>query len=350
MKRQLYALVILFSAVLFSNSTRAQDEKVAYQVTCVGFYNLENLFDYWDDPLIKDEEYMPDGQKAWDSTKYANKLANMSKVINEIGTKYTPDGAAVLGVCEIENKGVLEDLVAMPMIKDRNYQIVHFNSPDRRGVDVGFLYQEKYFKLKNACKYPVRFKESPDSRTRDQLVVTGDMDGEDVTVIVCHWPSRWGGSKASEPRRIAAAQVGRRIIDSLQTVNPGTKIILMGDLNDDPNDASVTDYIRAKGKKKKLKEGDMYNTMWNHFKSGNGTLAYRDAWNLFDQILVSQAFLSEDASHYVFHKAEVFKKDWMLQKEGNYAGYPLRTHAGGQYMNGYSDHFPSYIILKKQAN
>ncbi|MCB9223998.1 MAG: endonuclease/exonuclease/phosphatase family protein [Crocinitomicaceae bacterium] len=329
-----------------------ETEKRSYKVTCVGFYNLENLFDYWDDTLINDEEYLPEGAKGWDSTKYHSKLHNMARVVSEIGTKFSPDGAAVLGVCEVENRGVLEDLVAQPELQKRNYKIVHFDSPDRRGVDCGLLYQEKYFKVKNATKYPLSFDSSEGGKsfTRDQLVVTGDMDGEDVTFIVCHWPSRWGGSKASEPRRIAAAQVGRHIIDSLFTVNPDSKIIYMGDLNDDPVNISMTEYIRAKGKKSKLKEGDLYNTMYDHFKRGNGTLAYNDAWNLFDQIAISQAFLDEDAKKYVFHEAVVFRRDWMIQKEGQYAGYPLRTWAGGQWLNGYSDHFPTYIVLKKYAN
>ena len=347
----LFGASLLFLTLTAVNAS-AQDEKQAYKITCVGFYNLENLFDYWDDTLIHDEEYMPDGAKGWDSTKYASKLHNMSKVISEIGTQYTPDGAAVLGVCEVENRGVLEDLVAMPKIKDRDYQIVHFNSPDRRGIDVGLLYQEKYFKFKHANKYPLNFTDDNGKvrHTRDQLVVTGEMDGEDVSIIVCHWPSRWGGQKASEPRRVEAAKVSRVIIDSLIKAEPNAKIILMGDLNDDPVNVSLTDYIRAKGKKGKLKNGDLFNTMWDHYKKGNGTLAYRGAWNLFDQIIISQPFLSDDASSYVFHQSAVYRKEYMIQQEGAYKGYPLRTHAGGKWTNGYSDHFPSYIILKKYAN
>jgi len=348
LKKPLFSALTVLILVLSASATA--QEKTAYKVTCVGFYNLENLFDYEDDTLINDEEYLPDGSKGWDSTRYANKLKNMSRVISEIGTKYTPDGLAVLGVSEIENRRVLEDLVAMPKIKDRKYKIVHFDSPDRRGVDVGLLYQEKYFKLKHATKYPLYMPEDPDSRTRDQLVVTGEMDGEDVTFIVVHWRSRWGGQKASEYKRIAGAKITRHIIDSLFVINPDAKIVFMGDLNDDPINVAVTDYVRAKGKINKLKEGDMFNTMYKHYKNGNGTLAYRDVWNLFDQVIISQSFLSEDASTYIYHAAEVFKRDYMIQTSGTYAGYPLRTHGGGKYTNGYSDHFPAYIVLKKKAN
>jgi hypothetical protein len=316
----------------------------------MAFYNLENLFDYKDDTTIWDEEYMPDGKKAWDSTKYETKLNHMARVIAQIGTKYTPDGPAVLGVCEVENKGVLEDLVEDPQIKKRNYKIVHFDSPDRRGIDVGLLYQEKYFKFKHAEKYPVKFAGSPDKRTRDQLVVSGIMDGEEVNVIVAHWPSRSGGSAASQPRRIDAAKVGRRIVDSLLMVSPAAKIIYMGDLNDDPTNVSVTDYLKAKGKQKKMEKGDLFNTMWEHAKAGTGSLAYRDAWNLFDQIIISKGLMSGDESKYVFHKSVVFWQNFMLNPEGRYKGYPLRTHAAGAYQNGYSDHFPTFIILKKLAN
>lgn len=340
--------LVVFVLGMLSFSSLAQ-EKVNYKIACVGFYNLENLFDYEDDPLIRDEEYMPDSEKAWDSTKYHTKVNHMAKVISRIGTKYTPDGAAMLGVCEVENRGVLEDLVKDPQISERNYKIVHFDSPDKRGIDVGFLYQEKYFKFKHANKYPVTFLDAPEKKTRDQLVISGEMDGEEVNVIVAHWPSRGGGKQKSQPRRIEAAKVGRKIIDSLMTVNPAAKIIYMGDLNDDPVDVSCTDYIKARGKRNNLKKGELYNTMWDYYKAGNGTLAWRDTWNLFDQIIITKSMLAEDASTYVFHKAEVFRENFMIQQMGKYKGYPLRTFAGGLYTNGYSDHFPTYIILKKIA-
>jgi predicted extracellular nuclease len=341
-----FRLISLGLTVLFFIPAFSQ-EKINYKIACVGFYNLENLFDTIDDPLTNDAEFLPGGDYAWDSEKYNNKLHNMSKVISEIGTDLTPDGLAVLGVAEVENKTVLEDLVAMPLIKERNYKIVHYNSPDKRGIDVGFLYQEKYFKLKNSASYRLVFPDELDYFTRDQLVVTGNMDGEDVSIIVAHWPSRRGGQAASEPNRIEAAKLGRKIIDSLFAENPDAKIVLMGDLNDDPINVSVMEYIRAKGKISKMKSGDMYNVMYDHYKNGNGTLAWNDAWNLFDQMIVSEALVSEDVSSYVFHQSYVFRKDYLIQQEGNYKGYPLRTHAGGIYLNGYADHLPVYMIFKK---
>lgn len=327
----------------------AQEAK-QYKIACIGFYNLENLFDTVDDTTINDEDFLPTGSYGWDEVKYNNKLNNLSKVISEMATDVTPDGVAVLGVSEIENKKVLEDLVAMPLIKDRKYKIVHYDSPDRRGIDVGLLYSEKYFKYKYSASYRLVFPDEPDYYTRDQLIVTGEMDGSDVSIIVAHWPSRRGGQTASEPNRIEAAKLGRKIIDSLLTANPSAKIILMGDLNDDPVNVSVMEYIRAKGKVNKMKPGDLYNTMYDHFKNGNGTLAWNDAWNLFDQIIISEGLTSTDASTYVFHKSVVFRKEYLFQQDGNFKGYPLRTHAGGVYLNGYSDHLPVYIVLKKEVN
>ena len=332
----------------FTEASFGQDGK-AYKVACVGFYNLENLFDIQDDPTIRDEDFTPDGSYAWGSEKYTNKLHNMAEVIADLGTSVSPDGVAVLGVCEVENKKVLEDLVAEEKLKDRDYKIIHYDSPDRRGIDVGLLYQEKYFKPLHSTSYKLTFENDPDYFTRDQLVVTGDMDGDKVSIIVAHWPSRSGGQAASEPRRVDAAKLGRKIIDSLLTVDPNSKIILMGDLNDDPNNKSVKDYIRAKAKIAKMKDGDMYNTMYQKFKQGDCTLAYRDSWNLFDQLIVSQGLIGEDASSYVFHKSYVYSKEYLKQKEGRYKGYPKRTHAGGKYLNGYSDHFPVFLVLKKEV-
>lgn len=321
----------------------------SYKVACIGFYNLENLFDTEDDTTIRDEDFTPKGQYAWGAEKYQNKLTNMAHVIADLGTSVSPDGCAVLGVCEVENKKVLEDLVAEEKIKDRAYKIIHYDSPDRRGIDVGFLYQEKYFKPTNSVSHQLNFQSDPDYKTRDQLVVSGEMDGDKVSFIVAHWPSRSGGMEKSQPRRIDAALLGRKIIDSLLAEDPNAKIILMGDLNDDPINKSVKDYIRAKAKVGKMKTGDMYNTMYTKFKQGDCTLAYRDAWNLFDQLIVSEGLVSEDASSYVFHKSYVYSKEYLKQKEGNYKGYPKRTHAGGKYLNGYSDHFPVFLVLKKEV-
>ncbi len=347
MKSYIIGLLTTTFFVLFSSAVLAQEKQ--YKVACVGFYNLENLFDTVDDPNKRDEDFTPDGSYSWGDEKYNNKLKNMAHVIEDMGKEISPDGMAILGVCEVENRKVLEDLVQEQKIKGRDYQIIHEESPDRRGIDVGLLYQAKYFTPTNFKSYELKFPDNPDYFTRDQLVVSGTMDEDRINIIVAHWPSRSGGQAKSEPRRIQAAQLGRKIIDSLLAVDPSSKIILMGDLNDDPVNKSVKDYIRAKAKVKKMKDGDMYNTMYDKYKQGDCTLAYRDAWNLFDQLIISEGLTGNDCSSFVFHKSYVYNKPYLRQKEGLYKGYPKRTHAGGKYLNGYSDHFPVYLVLKKEV-
>lgn len=347
MKSYIIGLLTTTFFVLFSSAVLAQEKQ--YKVACVGFYNLENLFDTVDDPNKRDEDFTPDGSYSWGDEKYKNKLKNMAHVIEDMGKEISPDGMAILGVCEVENRKVLEDLVQEQKIKGRDYQIIHEESPDRRGIDVGLLYQAKYFTPTNFKSYELKFPDNPDYFTRDQLVVSGTMDEDRINIIVAHWPSRSGGQAKSEPRRIQAAQLGRKIIDSLLAVDPSSKIILMGDLNDDPVNKSLKDYIRAKAKVKKMKDGDMYNTMYDKYKQGDCTLAYRDAWNLFDQLIISEGLTGNDCSSFVFHKSYVYNKPYLRQKEGLYKGYPKRTHAGGKYLNGYSDHFPVYLVLKKEV-
>ncbi len=343
-------LVTLIMMVSLPWKVLAQDEQ--YKILCVGFYNLENLFDTIIDPdttLSLRDEFTPKGSMGWNTTKYTNKLNNMSRVISEIGTDQTPDGVVVLGVSEIENREVLEDLVEMPSLKKRNYGIIHFSSPDRRGIDVGLLYQKKYFIPESQTSYTLILPEDSSFKTRDQLLVVGKLDGERMAFIVGHWPSRRGGQQASAHLRNACGDLCRHIVDSLLSIDPNFKIVLMGDLNDDPVDESLTTHLKAGGVLKKLQTGFLFNTMWSHYKSGNGTLAWNDAWNLFDQIVISQGLTSTDPSTYIFHNAYVFKKDYILESEGRFAGYPLRTHAGGVYLNGFSDHLPTYILLKKRT-
>ena len=234
----------------------------------------------------------------------------MAKVISELGTDVTPDGIAMLGVSEIENKSVLEDLVKEESIKNRNYQIVHYDSPDRRGIDVGFLYNPKYFKVESSRSVSLRTIDTT-FYTRDQLLVSGYLHDEKVHVIVTHWPSRSGGEKRSRPRRESAAKLGKMIIDSIQKVEPNAKIIYMGDLNDDPTDSSVKNYLKGNGKQDAVKKDEMYNPWESYYKKGIGTLAYRDAWNLFDQILLSPALIDKDYTSYKLYKSIIFNKTYL---------------------------------------
>lgn len=349
MKKTIY--YFLLTTIIFaqySNPATAQQE-TKYKVAIIGFYNLENLFDTINNiELLNSTEFTPEGMNKWTSKRYHEKLKNMAFVISKIASETTPDGVALLGVSEIENKGVLEDLVKDPQIRDRNYEIVHYDSPDLRGVDVGLLYQPKYFKVTNSRSHRLNMADTS-FRTREQLVVSGLLDGEMIHVIVNHWPSRSGGEKASRPKRNAAADLSRHIVDSLFSIDKNAKILVMGDLNDDPINPSVKDHLRTKGKTDQLLEGDLFNPMYKMYKDGIGSLAYMDTWNLFDQVIISQGLLGEDKTTFKYYNAKVFNKSFLKQEEGAYAGYPLRTFAGGVYMNGYSDHFPVYVTLIKAA-
>jgi hypothetical protein len=340
--------LFLFPLALFSQKEIKPEE---YKVSAIGFYNLENLFDTLDSPTTNDADFLPGGRLAWNTEKYISKQKNMANVVGQLATDLTPDGLALLGVSEIENKKVLEDLVAQPELKSRNYQIVHFDSPDERGIDVGLLYQPKYFTLSGARSIPVPLKDPKTGAqdfTRDILYATGTFDGDKIHVMVGHWPSRRGGESASAWARKAAAGVCRHIVDSLLALDPNSKIVVMGDLNDDPNNKSVSEVLKAKGSTETLKKGELYNTMYDHFKNGNGTLAYRDSWNLFDQMIVSEGFVSKKVGGWQLYKSHVFRQPWLLQKEGAFRGYPFRTFVGDIFINGYSDHLPVYLIFLKK--
>ncbi|MCC6460140.1 MAG: endonuclease/exonuclease/phosphatase family protein [Saprospiraceae bacterium] len=340
--------VLVFATLLFATSLLAQKDE--YKIAAIGFYNLENLFDTLDNPDINDADFLPGGRLHWDNDKYWKKQANMAKVISQLATDKTPDGVAILGVAEIENRVVLEDLVRQPALKDRNYQIVHFDSPDERGIDVGLLYQPKYFTVLSARALPVTLPEKDSSFdfTRDVLYVAGQFDGEPLHVFVNHWPSRSGGESASAWRRAEASRVCRVVVDSLLQTDPNAKIMVMGDLNDDPNNKSVAQVMRAVRSADKMKTGELYNPMYDMFLNGDGTLAYRDAWNLFDQVIVSKGFVWKKAGGWQFFKPAVFRQPWMFQEEGAFRGYPLRTFVGDIFLNGYSDHLPVYLFLVKR--
>jgi len=346
-----FFILFIFSAFQAVFGQEKQ-EKQDFKVITVAFYNLENLFDTKNDPITFDDDRTPDGKDHWTETIYAEKSKNMAFVISQIGEEVAQNSPAILGVAEIENRKVLEDLVNQPSLRQQNYGIVHYDSPDRRGIDVALLYQKDIFKVIKSKAYELMIykPEEPNKRvyTRDQLVVSGMLDGDQVYIIVNHWPSRSGGEAASSYKREAAAALNRRIIDSLQNTAPNAKIMTMGDFNDDPTNTSVKNVLGTKGEKSKVKRLEFFNPMEVIFKTGTGTLAYRDNWNLFDQIIISEPLLDIDFKTYGFYKAGIYNKAFLSNPEGRYKGYPFRSFANGNYTGGYSDHFPVYIYLIKQ--
>lgn len=338
--------LIFLIPILGLGNVQAQ-EKV-YKAACIAFYNVENLFDTIDDPAINDAEYLPKGKNKWNTKKYNKKLSNLGTVISQIGDEYKTNGPVVIGLSEIENTAVLQDLVKTNELKALDYGIIHVDGPDLRGVDVALLYQKKYFTVLNYRSVRLKVPGKEDFFTRDQLVVCGILDGDTIHFIVNHWPSRRGGEKRSAPLRNAAADLCRSQVDSIYRINPNARIIIMGDLNDNPTNASLIEHLKASGQKENAPSG-LFNPMYDMFKKdGLGSNAYRDSWSLFDQMVISTPLLKEDIKGFRFLKTHIFNKNFLAQKEGAFAGYPLRTHVGGQYMGGYSDHFPVYTILVKE--
>lgn len=373
MKKLLLAALV---ALVIAPAVNAQDDAQAkrYNMYGVMFYNLENLFDTINSNGTYDLEFSPSGARQWDGRKYWSKINRMAYAISQMKTSNTPMGPAIIGVSEIENVTVLQDLVRDPQIRDWRLQIAPYHdSPDRRGVDVGVLYNPRYFRVLNVTNQRLseedfaRAREDADDdrkldyewnenfRTRDQICVVGILAGDTVAVMVNHWPSRLGGQEASSPKREAAGYMCRRTIDSLVNVHgDNIGIIFMGDLNDDPMDKACA---KAVGGKRDIDEVDdadeMFNPFWNVLAKGVGTLAYKGQWNLFDQIMCNGFFTKnykgKDKPQLTYLRCEALNRDFLKTQEGDRKGYPLRTYSGGVFLNGYSDHFPTMIYLVKEA-
>jgi len=347
MKRLNLFLVLLLCLVATGSSAQKK-----YSVFGIGFYNLENLFDTCHDEGKRDYEFLPNGSYRWNGLKYTHKLRNMARALADMGTDVLPNvGCALIGVSEIENSKALDDLVAQEPLRARNIKYVHIEGPDRRGVDCAMLYNPSLFKVTGQKLLPYIPAEKKDSGyvTRGFLTVNGEMAGEPVTVIVCHWPSRFAGS----PYRERAAELVCNIKDSIMRESPETKVFVMGDMNDDPTNRSMKDILRARAEIKDVKDGDMYNPWYNILvKQGTGTLTYQGSWNLFDQIVMTPNVLNKDGkkdfSTLKYWKNQIFRRDYLFQTEGRYKGNPKRTHAGGVWLDGYSDHLPVVIYLVKE--
>jgi hypothetical protein len=341
MKRLYFSLCIV---LVFFSSAFAQEKK--YNLYSVAFYNMENLFDTTHDQGKNDYEYLPDGSMKWTQEKYEAKLKNMSTVLSELSTNMLPMGTSIVGVSEIENDHVLNDLLSQPALASRNLKYVHIEGPDVRGIDCALIYNPIFFKVNSQRLVPYVSNDTA-YKTRGFLVVRGELAGEDFAAIVNHWPSRF----ASSPARESAGRQVKAVADSLVQLNSSIKIVIMGDLNDDPDDKSVSEALGAKREMKDVQKNDeLYNPWWNTLRSkGIGTLEYKGNWNLFDQIIVNGNLVGNDRSTLKFMKNEVFRRDYMIQTEGNYKGYPKRTHAGGVWLNGYSDHLPTIIYLIKEV-
>lgn len=353
-KKLLISLIFVFCSL---GILAAQDRNYV-----VGFYNLENLFDTYNDPVKNDEEFLPDGKNKWTDVKYQKKLHNMATVISEMA-KANKAFHTVLGVSEIENRLVLEDLVSQPVLQKANFQIIHYDSPDRRGVDVALLYRPDQFTYIDSESIPFSFEgtevditlneeEQDYFRTRDILMVHGKIDGEDVAIYVAHLPSRYGG-KGYDLRSLGGEIIFKHSTQ-LSQKHPGIKIIVMGDMNDDPFDESMAKWLKARKDKESVKKGEFYNPFWEMYDNGYGSLGYRDVWCLYDQVIVSESLLNAEEGTLKIRPVGkkgfygvIFKRPFMVTQRGQYKNYPFRTFSNGKFINGYSDHFPTYVVISK---
>ena len=365
MKRLYYMFVVLIvmlpSMVVGKVPQLVEDQRGQleqdrrYTMYGVMFYNLENLFDTINNNGQYDYDFTPQGAYQWDGVKYWQKQHNMAYAISQMEVKGSPaEGPVIIGVGEVENLSVLQDLVKQPELKGRRYQIIHHDSPDPRGIDVALLYNPRFFKVLNVTTQSIKKYLDEPVETRDQLTVTGMLAGEKVSIMVNHWPSRRRGTEASNYLREAAGRMARATMDSLLLDDPNQGIIFMGDLNDDPQNKSCSEALGAKKDIKDCTEpGSCFNPWWNILNRGIGTLGYKGNWNLFDQIIFTDYFLknyeSKDKPTLTFSRAEVLNRKFLRSNEGDRQGYPLRTFSGGVFLNGYSDHFPTMIYLVKEV-
>lgn len=310
----------------------------------VGFYNVENLFDTKDNPHTADDDYTTDGKYRWNYKRYKIKIKKLGSVISQLGIKRSKIPPVLIGLVEVENARVVEDLVNSSYLRKYPYGFVHYDSPDERGIDVALLYNKEVFELLNSESHPLYLETLEGTRdyTRDILSVSGNLNGELIHILVNHWPSRREGTKESEHKRVAAADLSRSIVDKIKAKNADAKIILIGDFNDDPTSKSV---------KKHLVLNDLYNPMESLLDQGKtGTTTYEGKWNLFDQIIITKNFLDKESRKHTFKHAEVFNKQWLKVYKGKLKGSPFRAYIGKWYQGGFSDHFPVYAYFKKEVD
>ena len=303
----------------------------------IGFYNLENLFDTEDDPNTVDDDFTEDSERNWNQDRYHKKVQKLGKVISNLGFEEISFPPVIIGVAEVENEDVLNDLVNSKYLKSKGYYFIHFDSPDERGIDTALLYREKHFNVlyNEAIPLYINGKYGERDYTRDILYVKGELEGVTIHLLVNHWPSKKSNTKENEYKRMAAASKNRKIIESILLEEPEAKIIVMGDFNDNPSAKSIH----------KLKDIDLYNPMEKLLTGDSGTLNYRGKWNLFDQILISNNFLKPHDNPLQFVDSEIFNPKELQEYSGKYKGNPFRTYVGEKYLGGFSDHFPVYEVF-----
>lgn len=333
-----FCLILLLSIVFgVSQGQKRGDIRIM-------FYNVENLFDTKDDPATDDQEFTPYGNKHWNRDKYEHKLQNLYKVIAGVGTWQAPE---IAGFAEVENRQVLSDLITTTPLSKVAYKIAHFDSPDPRGIDVGLIYRSDKLRLIKQAPVTISFKNDPKRKTRDILYVQFSLQNDTIHVFINHWPSRRAGEQATETLRIQVASILRQKVDSLQKRNQQSKIIIMGDFNDEPADVSINRHLKASGSVQGNDNFTLHNLSSHWLKnSPTGTHSYRGQWGVLDQIIVSGGLIRSKNLYTTTSSAHIFSEPYLLQTDSrNLTKKPFPTFAGFKYLGGYSDHLPVYLDL-----
>ncbi len=342
--------ILLINCCIYSLFAQAQKQ---YQLQTVAFYNLENLFDTIDHPDKLDELSPILELKSTKGEVYKDKLTKLSTVLTQIGTSKNTMPPCIIGVVEVENKQVLQDLLNTPPINNFPYESIHYDSPDERGIDVALLYHSNIYKPVFNENIEVKvYQNHQRIQTRDILHSVGYLANQKIHVLVNHWPSRRGGLKKSNPLRAQVAYQLKHIVEHIYQEDLNANIIVMGDFNDNPNDKSIQKTLQTTAIKKNTTIDNLYNPFENMFKKGHHTLIYRNDFFLFDQILFSKHLLATNGNYrgFRFYKAGIFNPPFMTVASGKYKGSPKRSFGGGNYLGGYSDHYPVYCYLIKENN
>lgn len=335
--RKLVLMVV--AAGMLSGSCTSQKRMLRNEYTVLS-YNVENLFDTSDDPKVPDEEFLPSAEKKWDDERYQKKLNDLARVISEVNPKDAPE---IVGLIEVENRAVLEDLVRTAALQKLDYGIIHEESPDFRGIDVALIYRKGEFTEISHEALPVVFADDPEFKTRDILHVVGKVKNNTVHVFVNHWPSRIGGDEKTQPKRILAASVLKRKVDEVLAADSRAHIVIMGDMNDEPSNVSLLETLGAKSPETGAK---LVNLMMPDDRKGEGTYFYSGNWNMLDNIVVSGEMINGKSIRVENGKGEIYRSDWMIFTNKTGDKTPNRSYVGNKYTGGVSDHFPVYFKMK----
>lgn len=350
MKKNLFravAALFVMSTLAFLSWTspyNAAEQKKKDKPFRVMFYNVENLFDVIDDPLIDDQEYLPGSESQWTPERFQQKLENIARVILSVGGKDLPD---VVGFAEVENRRVIDLLIQKTALSKAGYSVIHYDSPDKRGIDVGLIYRKNRFAPMKMGKYPVVIPGDGDKPTRDILYVKGELPNKSkLHILVNHWPSRSGGQAETEAKRLVAAKTAKRLTDSIQQNEKAANIVLVGDFNDYPNDKSIREELMAEADTT-VPSGDLFNLVaWQQTKEW-GSHTYKGEWGFLDQVIVSEALIKGQSGLKTYYKAaKVYRPDFLVEKNEKYGNWQTkRTYAGKKYLGGFSDHLPVFVDI-----